>query len=405
MTENKLKLDEFRQEVSAWLEGNFPKSLNGKASEIGLGKNVSGRLAEDSDTWRKNLAAQGWGIATWPTEYGGAGLSQKHVQIINEEMDEIGAFNPIPMLAGMGVTMVGPTILEYGTDAQKLRHLPKMASGEIFWCLGYSEPGAGSDLASLTTKAEDKGDHWLINGQKVWTSGADIAQWCGALVRTDPKAKKRSGISFIMFPMDQAGVKTRPVKLISGDSPFCEMFFDGAKAEKNELLGDLNDGWSLGKRLLQHERQSQTGEGGPATGGECLGEIAKRYVGTDEHGTLEDTDLRLRLANHLMDEQAHKLTIRRIMAEAKGNVEVTAVASILKNSATDVAQTRTELLMELMGTQGLGWEGDEYSQDELSNVRMWLGVKAMSIYGGSYEVQKNIISKNILGLPETTQKG
>jgi alkylation response protein AidB-like acyl-CoA dehydrogenase len=405
MTENKLKLDEFRQEVSAWLEGNFPKSLNGKASEIGLGKNVSGRLAEDSDTWRKNLAAQGWGIATWPTEYGGAGLSQKHVQIINEEMEEIGAFNPIPMLAGMGVTMVGPTILEYGTDAQKLRHLPKMASGEIFWCLGYSEPGAGSDLASLTTKAEDKGDHWLINGQKVWTSGADIAQWCGALVRTDPKAKKRSGISFIMFPMDQAGVKTRPVKLISGDSPFCEMFFDDAKAEKNELLGDLNDGWSLGKRLLQHERQSQTGEGGPATGGECLGEIAKRYVGTDEHGTLEDTDLRLRLANHLMDEQAHKLTIRRIMAEAKGNVEVTAVASILKNSATDVAQTRTELLMELMGTQGLGWEGDEYSQDELSNVRMWLGVKAMSIYGGSYEVQKNIISKNILGLPETTQKG
>ena len=405
MTENKLKLDEFRQEVSAWLEGNFPKSLNGKASEIGLGKNVSGRLAEDSDTWRKPLAAQGWGIATWPAEYGGAGLSQKHVQIINEEMDEIGAFNPIPMLAGMGVTMVGPTILEYGTEAQKLRHLPKMASGEIFWCLGYSEPGAGSDLASLTTKAEDKGDHWLINGQKVWTSGADIAQWCGALVRTDPKAKKRSGISFIMFPMDQAGVKTRPVKLISGDSPFCEMFFDNAKAEKNELLGDLNDGWSLGKRLLQHERQSQTGEGGPATGGECLGDIAKRYVGTDEHGTLEDTDLRLRLANHLMDEQAHKLTIRRIMAEAKGNVEVTAVASILKNSATDVAQTRTELLMELMGTQGLGWEGDEYSQDELGNVRMWLGVKAMSIYGGSYEVQKNIISKNILGLPETTQKG
>ena len=171
------------------------------------------------------------------------------------------------------------------------------------------------------------------------------------------------------------------------------------------MLGDLNDGWSLGKRLLQHERQSQTGEGGPGTGGEFLGDIAKRYVATTENGTLEDTDLRLRLASHLMDEQAHKLTIRRIMAEAKGNMEVTAVASILKNSATDVAQSRTELVMELMGSQGLGWEGDEYSQDELTSVRMWLGVKAMSIYGGSYEVQKNIISKNILGLPETTQKG
>ena len=405
MTDSKPKIDDFRLEVSTWLEENFPKSLNGKASELSLGKNVSGKLVADSDTWRKNLAAQGWGTPTWPLEYGGAGLSQKHAQIINEEMDKRGAFNPIPMLAGMGVTMVGPTILEYGTEAQKRRHLPRMASGEIFWCLGYSEPGAGSDLASLATKAEDKGDHWLINGQKVWTSGADIAQWCGALVRTDPKAKKRSGISFVMFPMDQPGVRTRPVKLISGDSPFCEMFFDDAKAEKDELLGDLNDGWSLGKRLLQHERQSQTGEGGPATGGEFLGDIAKRYVGTNENGTLEDTDLRLRLANHLMDEKAHKLTIRRIMAEAKGNVEVTAVASILKNSATDVAQSRTELLMELMGSQGLGWEGNEYSQDELASVRMWLGVKAMSIYGGSYEVQKNIISKNILGLPETTQKG
>ena len=405
MTDSKPKIDDFRLEVSTWLEENFPKSLNGKASELSLGKNVSGKLVADSDTWRKNLAAQGWGTPTWPLEYGGAGLSQKHAQIINEEMDKRGAFNPIPMLAGMGVTMVGPTILEYGTEAQKRRHLPRMASGEIFWCLGYSEPGAGSDLASLATKAEDKGDHWLINGQKVWTSGADIAQWCGALVRTDPKAKKRSGISFVMFPMDQPGVRTRPVKLISGDSPFCEMFFDDAKAEKDELLGDLNDGWSLGKRLLQHERQSQTGEGGPATGGEFLGDIAKRYVGTNENGTLEDTDLRLRLANHLMDEKAHKLTIRRIMAEAKGNVEVTAVASILKNSATDVAQSRTELLMELMGSQGLGWEGDEYNQDELASVRMWLGVKAMSIYGGSYEVQKNIISKNILGLPETTQKG
>ena len=223
MTDSKPKIDDFRLEVSTWLEENFPKSLNGKASELSLGKNVSGKLVADSDTWRKNLAAQGWGTPTWPLEYGGAGLSQKHAQIINEEMDKRGAFNPIPMLAGMGVTMVGPTILEYGTEAQKRRHLPRMASGEIFWCLGYSEPGAGSDLASLATKAEDKGDHWLINGQKVWTSGADIAQWCGALVRTDPKAKKRSGISFVMFPMDQPGVRTRPVKLISGDSPFCEM--------------------------------------------------------------------------------------------------------------------------------------------------------------------------------------
>lgn len=408
MSDKNTELETFRAEVQSWLASNFPKSLSGKASGLRLGVNIGGALKDDAITWRKNLASKGWGAPTWPKEYGGAGLSHKHVQVINQEFGKVGAFNPIPVLAGMGVTMIGPTIMEYGTEDQKKRHLPGMASGEVFWCLGYSEPGAGSDLASLSTKAEDKGDHWLINGQKVWTSGAHIAQMCGALVRTDPKAAKRDGISFIIFPMNTPGVKARPIKLINGESDFCEMFFDNVKANKDELLGKLNDGWSLGKRLLQHERQSQTGEGGPGAAlgeKESLKDIAKRYVGTNDKGELADPDLRLRLANHLMDAKAHRLTIMRIMAEAKGNPKVTAVASILKNSATDVAQTRAELMVEFMGSQGLGWEGEEFTKDELSNVRQWLGGKAMSIYGGSYEVQKNIISKNILGLPETTQKG
>ena len=408
MADIKAELKAFRIEAQAWLAENFPKSLSGQAAGLGLGKNLQGEFKEDAEIWRQTLASKGWGIATWPVEFGGAGLSHKHAAVINDELGKVGAFNPIPMLSGMGVTMIGPTILEYGTQAQKLRHLPGMASGEAFWCLGYSEPNAGSDLASLTTKAEDKGDHWLINGQKVWTSGANIAKWCGALVRTDPDVKKRDGISFIMFPMDQAGIETRPIKLIAGDSPFCEMFFNDVKAEKDELLGTLNDGWSLGKRLLQHERQSQTGGGGPrpvAGSKESLKDLAKRYVGVDGSGKLDDADLRLRLANHLMDAKAHRLTIARIMAEAKGNVKVTAAASILKNSATDVAQTRAEIMVELMGSQGLGWEGDDYTEEEIGSVRAWLHGKAMSIYGGSHEVQKNIISKNILGLPETTQKG
>lgn len=402
------EIQSFRKEVSAWLAENFPKSLSGKATELNLGKNIQGELAEDADNWRKRLAEKGWGAPTWPKEYGGAGLNHKQVSIINEEMAKLGAFNPIPVLAGMGVTMVGPTIMEYGTDAQKNQHLPGMASGENFWCLGYSEPGAGSDLASLSTKAEDKGDHWLVNGQKVWTSGADIAHWCGALVRTNPDAAKRDGISFLMFPMSTPGVETRPIKLISGNSPFCEMFFTNVRVEKDQLLGKLNDGWSLGKRLLQHERQSQTGDSGPGAGmgsKESLSDIAKQYVGVDEQGKLADPDLRLRLAQYMIDGKAHRLTISRIMAEAKGNVQVTATASILKNSATDVAQARAELMLEIMGSQGLGWEGDGFSEEELSSVRGWLGGKAMSIYGGSYEIQKNIISKNILGLPETTQKG
>ncbi len=402
------EIQSFRKDVSAWLAENFPKSLSGKATELNLGKNIQGELANDADAWRKRLAEKGWGAPTWPKEYGGAALSHKHVSIMNEEMGKIGAFNPIPVLAGMGVTMVGPTIMEYGTEEQKKQHLPGMASGENFWCLGYSEPGAGSDLASLSTKAEDKGDHWLVNGQKVWTSGADIAHWCGALVRTNPDVAKRDGISFLMFPMTAEGVETRPIKLIGGNSPFCEMFFTNVKVDKDQLLGKLNDGWSLGKRLLQHERQSQTGDSGPGAGlgtKESLSDIAKQYVGVDEQGRLADSDLRLRLAQYMVDGKAHRLTIARIMAEAKGNVQVTATASILKNSATDVAQGRAELMLEIMGSQGLGWEGDGFSEEELASVRGWLGGKAMSIYGGSYEIQKNIISKNILGLPENTQKG
>jgi alkylation response protein AidB-like acyl-CoA dehydrogenase len=307
----------------------------------------------------------------------------------------------------MGVTMVGPTILEYGTEDQKQRHLPPICRGEVRWCLGYSEPNAGSDLASLSTRAEDAGDHWIVNGQKTWTSGADISDWCGALVRTDPRANKRDGISFLILRMHQPGIETRPIKLISGASPFCETFFTNARAEKNDLLGPLNDGWSVGKRLLQHERASQTGAATRGGGGrgKSLQDIAKAYVGTDAQGHLADPDLRLRLASHLMDARAHALTLSRVAAEARGNNQVTAAASILKNSATAVGQARSELMVELMGHQGLGWDGPDFTPEELSTVRGWLFGKAVSIYGGSFEIQNNIISKNILGLPETTQKG
>ena len=398
-------LEAFREETRAWLKNNFPESLKG--SSMGLEGEADESLQGDFELWRQRLAAKGWGAPTWPTEYGGAGLSHPEAKVISKEMGKIGAFNPIPLMAGMGVTMVGPTVLEYGTDDQKSKHLPGIASGEIRWCLGLSEPNAGSDLASLVTKAEDDGDHFTINGQKVWTSGANISQWCGAVVRTDSSAKKRDGISFVMLPMDQAGVETKPIQLISGVSPFCETFFNDARAEKTDLLGDLNDGWSVVKRLLQHERQSQTqaGSGGGGGNKKTIADIAKEYVGVDESGALADPDLRSRLVDHLMDSSAHGLTVSRITAEAKGKVEVSAVASILKNSATRISQTKAELSLEVMGSQGVGWEGDQYSTEELDAVRDWLWGKAISIYGGSYEVQNNIISKNILGLPETTQKG
>lgn len=394
----------FREEVRDWLQNNFPENLAGVS--LGMEGPPEPGVSDALETWRARLAEKGWGAPTWPTEYGGAGLSQPEAKVIGEEMHKAGAFNHIPMLAGMGVTMVGPTLLEYGTEDQKARHLPGIASGEIRWCLGLSEPNAGSDLASLQTKAVDDGDAFIVNGQKIWTSGADISQWCGALVRTDPNVKKHDGISFLMLPMDQEGVETRPIRLISGASPFCETFFNNARAEKADLLGDLNDGWNVVKRLLQHERQSQTSARRSAGAeGESLEDMAKRYVGTNDQGELADADLRSRLADHLMHGQAHALTVRRIAAEAKGNPQVSAAASILKNSATDLGQTKSELTLEVMGNQGLGWEGAQFDDEELKTVKDWLFGKAVSIYGGSFEVQKNIISKNILGLPETTQKG
>ncbi|MFU8816035.1 MAG: acyl-CoA dehydrogenase family protein [Pseudomonadales bacterium] len=398
------ELADLRAEARAWIEASFPDSLKGFTPSM-EGPTDSAHAAA-LDLWRERLAERGWGAPTWPREYGGAGLDHRQARVVTQEIGRAGAFNPIPMLAGMGVTMVGPTILEYGSDDQKQRHLPGIASGRIRWCLGLSEPNAGSDLASLKTRAEDKGDYFEINGSKVWTSGADISDWCGALVRTDPQAPKRDGISFVLLPMDQEGVQTRPIRLISGASPFCETFFNNARAERNDLLGKLNDGWSVIKRLLQHERQSQTAAGSP--GGresEPLHAVAKRYVGVNAAGQLDDADLRGRLTRHLMDAAAHRLTAERLAAEARGNVQVSAAASIMKNSATAVSQARAELMLELMGNRGLGWEGDAFTAQERASVREWLWGKAISIYGGSYEVQNNIISKNILGLPETTQKG
>jgi alkylation response protein AidB-like acyl-CoA dehydrogenase len=210
-----------------------------------------------------------------------------------------------------------------------------------------------------------------------------------------------------MIDMHQPEIETRPIRLIGGASPFCETFFNDAKTPKDELLGPLDGGWTVGKRLLQHERQSQTGAASGMGGGarRSIRDIAKEYVGVDDQGRLADADLRARLTDHLMEAKAHALTISRITAEARGNHKVSAAASILKNAASQVAQTRAELLVEMMGHQGLGWDGEGFAENELQAVRGWLTTKAISIYGGSFEVQNNIIAKNILGLPENTQRG
>jgi len=398
--------DAFRTQVRGWIAENFPPSLRGKS--LGMEDTGYADAALDADLalWIARLSEQGWGAPSWPKIYGGAELPAAGENILQQELARAGAFNPLTILTGMGLTMVGPTLLDFGSEEQKQRHLPGIARGEVRWCLGLSEPNAGSDLASLATRAEDRGDHFALNGQKVWTSGADVSQWCAALVRTDAGAPKRQGLSLVLLPMDQPGVETRPIRLISGASPFCEMFFNDARADKGEVLGELNAGWGVVKRLLEHERRSQTGPLGSAraTQPTPLEDLAKRYVGLNDDGTLADSDLRARIAAHLIRARAHALTAARVAGEAKAGQGVSAAVSILKNSATSVGQERLELTLEIMGSQGLGWKGEAYSAEELGAVQDWLFSKATSIYGGSYEIQNNIIAKNVLGLPETTQK-
>ncbi|MFI4975955.1 MAG: acyl-CoA dehydrogenase family protein [Caulobacterales bacterium] len=392
-------LDAFRNEARSWIEDNFPASLR-KDPDAVLEQAMAGTAPSgDLAVWKQRMGAKGWGAPTWPAELGGGGLTPQQARVLQQEMDRIDAVNPI---VGMGTSMFGPTLLEYGTDDQKRRHIPPIVRGELRWCQGYSEPGAGSDLASLQTKCEDAGDHWVVNGQKIWTSGAQYADWCFCLVRTDPKAKKHEGISFVLIDMHQPGVETRPIRLIAGSSPFCETFFTNARVEKNDMVGPLNGGWTVGKRLLQHERSGQGGRGMMGGGG-SVPDLAKKYIGTDEQGRIADHDLRTRIAGHMINAKAHSLTIQRAVAEARGNLNPSATTSVMKNSGTWIGQERAELTLEIMGTQGLGWEGDNFSKDELTAVRNWLSGKATTIFGGSQEIQSNIVSKRILGLPDTTK--
>src|ERR1700761_1675560 len=285
-------IDAFRADARSWLEANFPASLKGKGNLMAV--EGEGDESADVKAWTHAMGEKGWGVPTWPTQYGGGGLSQAEARVLQQEMGRIGAWNPI---GGMGTMMFGPTLLEYGNEEQKKYHIPRIARQEVRWCQGFSEPNAGSDLASLQTKAEDKGDHFLVNGSKVWTSGGQWADMCFCLVRTD-NTKKHEGISFLLIDMHDPGVEVRPIKLIAGASPFCETFFTDVKVPKENLVGPLNGGWTIAKRLLQFERQ---GRGSPARGGQPapgmlagpqLNELARSYIGLDETGRLADADLR-----------------------------------------------------------------------------------------------------------------
>lgn len=391
-------LEAFAATVRADLEAMYPAELRDPKAKTDPEAVWGGRAFEGSDdpqiVWMRRMAEKGWTAPTWPREYGGGGLSAAEARVLDRELAAGKYRSP---LASFGVWMLGPVLLEYATEAQKQEHLPRIIQGKARWCQGYSEPGAGSDLAGLQTRCEDKGDHWLINGQKVWTSYADKADWCFCLVRTDA-SKKHEGISFILIDMSSPGVETRPIPLISGESPFCETFFTDVKVPKENLVGRLNGGWEIAKRLLQYERQNISagfGEGGSAGGASGdLATVARQY------DALGDQDLRRRITENKMNFAALRQTIARSAAESKAGNGPSAATSIIKYAAAEFAKERSELMIEALGHQGLGWTGPGYDGAEILAVRGWLRTKANSIEGGTSEVNLNVIAKRVLGLPD-----
>lgn len=391
----------FRSEVQSWLADNCPASMRiaTPEEEVIWGGRKQTWVNPESKVWMERMAERGWTVPHWPTEFGGGGLSPDENKILQQELERISARSP---LQSFGIWMLGPALLEFASEEQKKHYLPPITRGEIRWCQGYSEPNFGSDLAGLQTKAEDKGDHYLVNGSKIWTSYADEADWIFCLVRTNADVPKHEGISFLLFDMESEGVSTSPIKLISGFSPFCQTFFDNVKVPKTQLVGELNKGWTIAKRLLQHERQMISGIGGNSAlggSGSKLSDLAKQYAGESD-GRIAHQQIRDDVVEHGINDRAFQLTLARSGEEAKAGQQNASVASIFKYYGTEQNKRKFERMLEIMGILSVGWEGHSFTEREIGVTRQWLRSKANSIEGGTSEVQLNVIAKRVLGLPD-----
>ena len=380
-------LDQFRTETRAFLEENCPPEMREpihSESDICWGGRNWTYQSDAQRRWVEIMAGRGWTVPHWPNDYGGGGLSPAEASVLKEELERIGARPP---LTSFGISMLGPALLKFGTEEQKRHYLPQIARGEIRWCQGYSEPGAGSDLAGLQTKAEDQGDHWLVNGQKVWTSYADKADWIFCLVRTSTESKQ-GGISFLLFDMRTPGVSTKPILLISGSSPFCETFFDDVKVPKDQIVGEVNKGWEVAKYLLGHEREMIAGMGLGTSGASItLGPVIKPA----------DPLLRADIAAFDVDALSFAAMSERFAAAWKAGEAHPASASLMKYAGTELNKRRNALVMAAGGSDALDWNSGRSHRGKAA--REWLRSKGNSIEGGTSEIQLNIIAKHILRLP------
>ena len=382
------ELEAFRTEIRAWIEANCPPEMKTpiKSDDDTCwgGRNFVFQ-SEAQKQWMERCAAAGLTVPDWPKDYGGAGLSPAETKIFRQEMARAGARSP---LNSFGIWMLGPALLKFGTEEQKRHYLPQIARGEIRWCQGYSEPGSGSDLVSLQTFGEDKGDHWVVNGQKIWTSYADKADWIFCLVRTD-KENKYQGISFLLFDMTTPGVTTKPIKLISGNSPFCETFFDNVVVPKHQIVGELNRGWDVAKYLLGHEREMISGMGGDG-GTASLGGGFKDALG-------DEPVLRAQLAMFDVESLAFRAHSERFMDEWKTGTAHPAYSNLMRYIGTELNKKRHELVMAAGGSDALEWESERSKGGK--RARDWLRTKANSIEGGTSEVMLNVVAKRILDMP------
>lgn len=393
----------FRQEVVAWIEAHAPEALYGTATtpfQGYWGGRRSGFPSPAYQSWFEAALARGWTAPGWPKEYGGGGLSREELRVFTEELQARRL--PLP-LVGLGITMIGPILLSEASEELKQRHIPAIVRGEVRWCQGYSEPGAGSDLASLTTRAVRDGDHFVISGQKIWTSHADESDWIFCLVRTNTAVKKQVGITFLLVDMQSPGITTRPITLISGASPFCEVFFEAVRVPVGHVVGEVDDGWRVAKALLQHERGT-VGES-IAAGGARLEDLegytvrghALDIIGRDAEGRLADPLLRDRLARTEMEQEAMRLMVRRYNDTLKAGGPPGPEASLFKLVGSELNQRRWSLATELAGLDGLHWTEGPIGVGALA--RQWLRSRGNTIEGGTSEIQRNIVAQHVLGLP------
>lgn len=391
-------LEQFRIDTQKWLAANAPASMREPLrSDDDIcwgGRKV--KYPADVQRWLDVMAERGWTAPTWPREYGGGGLNKAEARVLKEEM---GKLRLRPPLTGFGLSMIGPLLLQEASEDLKRAHIPPIVRGEIRWCQGYSEPGAGSDLASLQTRAVRDGDDFIVTGQKVWTSYADKSDWMFLLVRTDPAAPKHLGITFVLMDMTSPGVSVKPIRLISGASPFCETFLDGVRVPTSQVVGEINAGWTIAKALLGHERTMIAEAFKDRVPGNPLVELARKHLG-EADGRLADPVYRDQVAQVEMDQTCLDLTIRRAQDSMKAGHKPGPETSIFKYYGTETNKRRRELMVDLAGQQGLGWEGAGFDPAELSATRDWLRSRANSIEGGTSEIQLNIIAKRVLGLPD-----